>query len=86
MQWSDIRRYYPNQWLLIEALQAHSETGYRVVDDALVVGVFEDSQSALKGHAGLHREAPQRELYVFHTSRQDLDILERSWLGVRAAQ
>ena len=31
----------------------------------------------------LHREAPERELYVFHTDRETLDITERRWLGIR---
>ncbi len=39
----------------------------------------------MKGYAQLHREAPQRELYVFHTSREALEIGERTWLGIRGA-
>jgi len=31
-------------------------------------------------------QAPQRELYVFHTSREALDITERRWLGIRGVQ
>lgn len=85
MHWSDIRRDYPRHWLLIEALQAHSDGGHRIVDDAVVVAVYDDSQSALSAYAKLHRETPQRELYVFHTNRQELDILERNWFGVRAS-
>jgi len=37
----------------------------------------------MKDYARLHREAPERELYVFHTSRETLDISERQWLGIR---
>ena len=85
MQWSEIRRHYPDQWLLLEALQAHSEANHRVLDQLAIVGAFSDSQAALKGYTQLHREAPARELYVFHTSRETLEILERRWLGVRAA-
>jgi len=28
-------------------------------------------------------ESPKRELFVFHTSRKELDITERRWLGIR---
>lgn len=31
----------------------------------------------------LHHEAPERELYILHTSRETLDITERRWLGIR---
>jgi hypothetical protein len=85
MQWSEIRRHYPDQWLLLEALQAHSEANHRILDQLAVVGVYSDSQAAWKGYAQLHLEAPACELYVFHTSRETLDVLERHWLGVRAA-
>jgi hypothetical protein len=85
MQWSDIRHHYPDQWLLLEALQAHSAGNHRILDELAIVGVFDDSQTALKGYNQLHREAPARELYVFHTSRETLEVLERHWLGIRAA-
>ncbi len=48
-----------------------------------MVGVYPDSASALKGYAQLHRQAPERELYVFHTAREILDITERRWVGIR---
>jgi len=32
------------------------------------------------------QEIRKRELYVFHTSRETLDITERRWLGIRGAQ
>jgi hypothetical protein len=85
MQWSDIRRHYPDQWLLLEALTAHSEGNHRVLEQLAIVAAFSDSQSALAGYAQLHRDAPTRELYVFHTSRERLDVMERRWLGIRAS-
>jgi len=83
MQWQDIRRHYPDQWLLIEAIKAHSEDDRRILDDLAVVDTFEDSDAAMKRYKSLHHEEPQRELYVFDTDRQELDILERRWLGIR---
>jgi hypothetical protein len=83
MQWQDIRQHYPDQWLLLEALQAHSEGNSREIDQLAVLGAFPDSVTALQHHSQLHREAPGRELYVFHTSRTRLDIVERQWLGIR---
>jgi hypothetical protein len=85
MQWPDIRRGYPNQWLLLEALEAHTERDRRTLNELAIIGVFEDSQSALRGYAELHHAAPTRDLYVFHTSRETLEVRERQWLGIRAA-
>jgi hypothetical protein len=86
MQWQEIRQHYPQQWLLLEAIKAHSEADKRILDQLAVVSTFPDSASALNGYTQLHREAPERELYVFHTSRERLEIVERRWLGIRGAR
>lgn len=85
MQWQEIRKHYPQQWLLIEAIQAHSEENKRILDQVAVIESFPDSTDALKGYMALHHEFPERELFVFHTSRESLDITERRWLGIRRA-
>ncbi len=84
MQWRDIRNHYPDRWLLVEAIKAHSENDKRILEDLAVVDTFDDSDQAMKGYAVLHREAPQRELYVFDTDREELDVSERRWLGIRS--
>ena len=83
MHWQEIRKHYPERWLLIEAIRAHSEANKRILEQLAVVSAFPDSVSAMKDYARLHRAAPQRGLYVFHTSREILDITERQWLGIR---
>ncbi len=83
MQWQEIRTHYPQQWLLVEAIKAHSDASKRILEQLAVVSAFSDSASAMKSYLQLHREAPQRELYVFHASRKKLDITERRWLGIR---
>ncbi len=84
MQWREIRDHYPNRWLLLEALAAHTEAEKRIVDELAIVGAFADSASALRRYRDLHHESPTREFYVLHMSRESLDITERQWLGVRA--
>ncbi|HSN73692.1 MAG TPA: hypothetical protein VL334_01220 [Anaerolineae bacterium] len=86
MKWQEIRTHYPEQWLLLEAIKAHSLDNQRILDQLAVVGAFPDSVSAMKGYVQLHHEAPERELYVFHSSREALDITERQWLGIRGLQ
>ena len=83
MQWEEIRNHYPRQWLLVEAIEARSESGKRILDQLAVVQAFPDSVEAMRTYAQFHREAPEREFYVFHTDRESLDLPERRWLGVR---
>ncbi len=86
MNWEEIRSHYPHQWLLVEAIRAYSEAGKRILEQISVVNTFPDSVTAMKGYAELHREAPERELFVFHTDRETLDITERRCLGIRAVR
>lgn len=84
MEWQDVRRQYPSQWLLVEAVKARTEEDRRIVSDLAVLGTCEDASSAMDRYLDLHRRQPERELYVLHTDREALDIHERRWLGVRA--
>ena len=52
---------------------------------AAVIDSFDDSAIAMKHYLELHAGAPERELYVVHSSRPSLEIAERSWLGIRKA-
>ena len=86
MTWADIRQQFPHQWLVVEALQARSELGKRHLEEIAVVGACQDGETALRAYLKLHRDAPERELYVLHSDREKLDIAERAWLGLRTAQ
>lgn len=86
MNWQDVRNHYPQQWILFEAIKAHTEDEKRIVDQIAVINTFPDSNSAIKSYVKLHHESPSRELYVFHTSRESLDITVRKWLGIRGVK
>ncbi len=86
MQWQDIRNRYPDQWLLVEAIKAHSESQRRILEDLAVIEAFNDSGEAMKSYARLHHQAPERELYVFDTDRETLEVSERRWLGIRCVR
>jgi hypothetical protein len=85
MTWQEVRQYHPNTWLLLEALEAHSADGHRILDKLAVISVFEDSTTALNEYQALHRKDRARELYVLHSSREQPGIQERFWMGVRGA-
>lgn len=76
MQWQEIRKHHPSQWLLVEAIKAHTEGDQRVLDEPTVVNAFPDSRAAMRGYTQIHKDAPERKLYVLHTDRETLDITE----------
>jgi len=86
MKWSEIRVHYPDQWLLAEAINARSEAGKRIIEDLAVLESYSDSTTAMNRYSKVHREMPERELYVLHTSHEQLDIVERPWFGIRSAR
>jgi hypothetical protein len=83
MQWSEIRIAYPTQWLIVEALAARTEGERRQLEQIAVVETCADGAAALQRYRQLHLQYPQRELYFVHTGREELDIHERQWLGIR---
>ena len=84
MNWQQVRQAHPNQWLVLEATAAHSDGDQRVVEALDVVASVDEAQQAMKRYLELHKQEPARELYVAHTSREELAIEERRWAGVRA--
>ena len=85
MKWEQARQEYPDCWMLFEAVCAHSDGDQRVVDDLVVISAFNEAEQAMREYLTLHKQEPQRELYLAHTSRRVLEIKERRWAGVRAA-
>lgn len=83
MRWSDVRAAYPDQWLVIEALEAHTSGNRRILDRIGVIDVCPDGRATMKRYRELHRMHPQREICFAHTGMVELDIEERPWLGAR---
>jgi hypothetical protein len=83
MQWSDVREAHPDQWLVVEALEAHSENDRRFIDRIAVLDACPDGRAAMKWYSELRREHPQREFCFVHTSKLELEFEERLWLGIR---
>ncbi len=84
MKWDEIKEMFPNQWLVIEALDAHTTAdSVRRVEEVSIVGEFSDGETAMAEYRRFHKKNPLREFYFVHTSRDDLDIPERKWIGIR---
>lgn len=83
MKWQEVREKYPNKWLLVEALNAETVAGKRIVDELAVINQFEDGQTAWQAYTNLHSQDPQREMLVLHTQRAELDITVKQWAGLR---
>ena len=84
MIWSEVRQAYNNQWLIIEALDAHTTADtQRHLDRIAVLETCSSGSDAMQKYRSFHKQYPNREFYFVHTSRKTLDIRERQWLGIR---
>jgi hypothetical protein len=83
MRWSEVRAAYPEQWLVIEALEAHSEGDRRLLDRIAVVEVCSDGAAAMQSYRRLRQQYPLREFFFVHTGRESIEIRERRWIGIR---
>ncbi|MBT4287570.1 MAG: hypothetical protein HOD92_09550 [Deltaproteobacteria bacterium] len=83
MKWQEIRGKYPHQWLIVEAIDAHTKSGNRIVEQFSVVNTYVDSIKAMESYTLFHQASPDRELYVLSTDKEIVEIYERRWLGIR---
>lgn len=84
MEWSEIRSLYPDQWLVVEALEARTTPdSRRQLDQMAVIERCPNGIAAMQTYRRLHQQHPAREFYFVHTSRKELDIREQHWLGIR---
>lgn len=84
MQWVDVKKAFPSQWVLIEAIEAKTVDSNRIVKNIAIIDTFaDDSLKALKKYKELHNQNREKEYYVVHTDRPELDITVLKWTGVR---
>lgn len=83
MNWETLRENFPNKWVLLEAIEAHSNDGRRILDRISLINTYDEGKKALEDYKLIHKKEPSRELYVAHTIKTELKIIERQWLGVR---
>ncbi|WP_282937562.1 hypothetical protein [Paenibacillus sp. RC67] len=83
MKWSDICNHYPNRFVLVEAIKAVSNNRLRTIEEMTVVEEFDNPNQAWEGYKIHHKESPEREFYVFHTSNPSIEVIEEYFSGIR---
>jgi hypothetical protein len=84
INWNEIKSLYPNTWIVVEAINAYTDSsGKREIVAMSVLETFKDGFSAYQKYKELHKIDTGREYYYLHTSREKLDISEELWIGIR---
>jgi hypothetical protein len=83
VRWPEVRDARPNQWLVVEILDARAGADHRLVDRVAVIEIGADGRATMKRSGELNRQHPNREFCFAHTSMPELKIEERFWMGFR---
>ncbi|WP_371318251.1 hypothetical protein [Paenibacillus elgii] len=69
----------------MEALKAVSSNRVRTIEEMTVVEKYDNPLQAWEGYKRHHKKNPEREFYVFHTSKQEIEVIEEYFTGVYRA-
>ena len=83
MQWSDICKKYPNKIVLVEALKTSSINKITTVEEMSILSDFQDSMDAWQEYKKIHKDMPEKELFIFHTSKEKAEVIEHFFIGIR---
>jgi hypothetical protein len=83
VKWTEIRNHYPDTFVLVEAVSAYSKENKRIIEEMSFIEEYTSSNEAWGGYKKIHREFPERELYIFHTSKEQIEVEEQRFIGVR---
>lgn len=87
MNWDQIRELHPQSWVVVEALEAHTENGQRIINVMSLHDVCgSDWKSAWERYKELHAADRWKEYYVLHTDRVELNIGVVDTFGRRMEQ
>ena len=73
MLWNEVRKTYPNKWIVFDSLKQHEEDNKLIVEDLAIIEVFDDINDAFKFYRTLHRENKSRELSLGDTRKENLE-------------
>ena len=74
MLWKEVRKTYPNQWIVFDSLKQHEEDNKLIVEDLAIVEVFSDLNVAYKYHCELNKQDKSRKLNIGDTRKENLEF------------
>ena len=86
MDWSTVREKYPEKWVLVEALSSQSLNHKRNIRNMSVISDYENPKEAWSAYKKLHLSDLSRELYVFYTGNEVVEVIEQPFTGIRGLQ
>ena len=84
MEWNEVRKQFPNKWLLFAAIKSHmTKDKHRIIDELAPIHAYADFYKEWDHYSVLHAKELAQRLYVYHTSNDQINIKLQHWAGVR---
>ncbi|EHI97678.1 hypothetical protein CDLVIII_0972 [Clostridium sp. DL-VIII] len=74
MLWNEVRKTYPNKWVVFDGLKQYEEDNKLIVEDLAIVEVFSDLNTAYKYYCNLHKQDKSRKLNIGDTRKESLEF------------
>ena len=78
MEWSEVRKLYPNQYVKLSILEFHIEDNKKIVTDVALINIIEESKLATK-----ELLKSKGNTIVYHTGSEKIVIELRTPSGLR---
>lgn len=72
MLWNEVRKTYPNKWIVFDSLKQHEEDNKLIIEEVAIIEVFDDINNAFKCYRIFHRKDKTRELSFGNTKDEVL--------------
>lgn len=72
MLWNEVRKAYPNKWIVFDSLKQHEEDNKLIIEDIAIIEVFDDINKAYKYYCELHKQNKTRQLNISSTKETEL--------------
>lgn len=78
MQWQEVRRLYPNQYVMIKILKSHREGNIEIIEDMAILRNITDPVEATR-----ELVRSQGDTLVYHTGNENITVEIRTRPGFR---
>lgn len=72
MKWNEVRKTYPNKFIVFESLNQFEDNSILTVTDLAIIDVFDEIGKAFKYYSKLHKEDKKKTLNIGDTKKEKL--------------
>lgn len=80
MQWEEVRKLYPDQYVKLQILTSHTQGNKKYVDEVALIKAMKDPKEATQ-----ELLSSKNGIIVSHTSNEELKIELRTLRGLRGS-